>query len=162
MSGDNLTKASNSHIWVHNCTSYTHMGLAQCLDVRTAQWYDIHDHHKNHYNTCTRLLHCSVIYMIFTIIIIGKHTTALGSICLPFPPTSPPLSPSLLGQAMVASNSLEGWYADPRILRQSVAAYPTLQAALFPPPPTNLTPAQSQDVTVYTLLQVIMYVHMHT
>ena len=46
------------------------------------------------------------------------------------------------------------WYVDPSVLRPAVAAYPTLQAAIFPPPPTTLTPAQSQDITVYQLLQV--------
>jgi len=46
------------------------------------------------------------------------------------------------------------WYVDSSVLRPAVAAYPTLQAAIFPPPPTTLTPAQSQDITVYQLLQV--------
>ena len=46
------------------------------------------------------------------------------------------------------------WYVDPSVLRPAIAAYPTLQAAVFPAPPTTLTPAQSQDITVYQLLQV--------
>ena len=51
------------------------------------------------------------------------------------------------------------WYVDPSILRPAIAAYPTLQAAIFPAPPTTLTPAQSQDITVYQLLQVSHSAH---
>ena len=51
------------------------------------------------------------------------------------------------------------WYVDPSILRPTIAAYPTLQAAIFPAPPTTLTPAQSQDITVYQLLQVSHSAH---
>lgn len=39
-------------------------------------------------------------------------------------------------------------------MHQAIAAYPSLQAAIFPPSPTSLTPAQSQDITLYELLQV--------
>ncbi len=46
-------------------------------------------------------------------------------------------------------------------LRQAVVAYPTLQAAIFPPAPTTLTPSQSQDISVYQLLQVQLQVHVH-
>lgn len=46
------------------------------------------------------------------------------------------------------------YHADPDQLRQSLAPYPTLQAAVFPSPPTRLTPAESQDVSVYELLKV--------
>ena len=59
-----------------------------------------------------------------------------------------------LPQALSSSSSEQPWHVDPSLLKSSVAAYPTLQAALFPPPPTSLTPAQSQDITVYQLLQV--------
>ena len=51
------------------------------------------------------------------------------------------------------------WYVDPSVLRPAIAAYPTLQAAIFPAPPTTLTPAQSQDITVYQLLQVSHSAH---
>ena len=57
-------------------------------------------------------------------------------------------------KAMASANSHEAWYVDPNVLRPAIAAYPTLLAAIFPPPPTSLTPSQSQDVTVYMLLQV--------
>ena len=57
-------------------------------------------------------------------------------------------------QALSPSSAGQPWHADPSVLKPAVAAYPTLQAALFPPPPTTLTPAQSQDITVYQLLQV--------
>ena len=56
-------------------------------------------------------------------------------------------------QALSPSSSDQPWYVDPSVLKPAVAAYPTLQAALFPPPPTSLTAAQSQDITVYQLLQ---------
>ena len=54
---------------------------------------------------------------------------------------------------MDESNIGQSWYADAGVLRQATAAYPSLQAAMFPPAPTSLTPAQSQDITVYELLQ---------
>ena len=57
-------------------------------------------------------------------------------------------------QAMDVEDKGSPWYVDPSLMRQAVAAYPSLQAAVFPPPPTTLTPAQSQDITVYQLLQV--------
>ena len=55
------------------------------------------------------------------------------------------------------SNSHQPWYVDPVSLRLAVSAYPSLQAALFPPPPTTITPAQSQDISVYQLLQVSIF-----
>ena len=57
-------------------------------------------------------------------------------------------------QAMDSVNKHQPWYVEPVALKVAVAAYPSLQAAVFPPPPTTLTPAQSQDITVYDLLQV--------
>jgi len=51
-------------------------------------------------------------------------------------------------------NKTEPWYADSAVLKQATSAYTSLQAAIFPPAPTSLTPAQSQDITVYELLQV--------
>jgi spatacsin len=56
-------------------------------------------------------------------------------------------------QAMDSSHANELWYIDPVVLKGSLGAYPSLQAAIFPPPPTKLSPAQSQDVTVYELLK---------
>ena len=55
---------------------------------------------------------------------------------------------------MNTSNSGQPWFVDPLALRRSVSAYPSLQAALFPPPLTSLSPAHSQDISVYQLLQV--------
>ena len=60
-------------------------------------------------------------------------------------------------QSMNSSNSHQPWYVDPVSLRLAVSAYPSLQAALFPPPPTTITPAQSQDISVYQLLQVSIF-----
>ena len=57
-------------------------------------------------------------------------------------------------QAMNAKNSGQPWYIDPTTFRRAIAPYPSLQAAIFPPPPTTATPAQSQDISVYQLLQV--------
>ena len=57
-------------------------------------------------------------------------------------------------QAMNAKNSGQPWYVDPTTFRRAIAAYPSLQAAIFPPPPTTATPAQSQDISLYQLLQV--------
>ncbi len=57
-------------------------------------------------------------------------------------------------QAMNTSNSGQPWFVDPLALRRSVSAYPSLQAALFPPPLTSLSPSHSQDISVYQLLQV--------
>lgn len=57
---------------------------------------------------------------------------------------------------MDSSNAHEAWFVDENTLRQVLGAYPTLQAAVFPSRPTKLTPAQSQDVTVYELLKVIV------
>jgi len=54
---------------------------------------------------------------------------------------------------MDSVNSDEAWYVDPSVLRRAVSAYPSLQAALFPASPTALSPALSQDITVYQLLQ---------
>lgn len=51
-------------------------------------------------------------------------------------------------------NSSQPWYAESGNIYQAIAAYPSLQAAIFPPLPTSLTPAQSQDITLYELLQV--------
>ena len=55
---------------------------------------------------------------------------------------------------MDPSNHSQPWYVDPDQLKGALTAYPTLQAAIFPPPTTQLTPADSQDVTVYELLKV--------
>ena len=55
---------------------------------------------------------------------------------------------------MAPSSSEQPWHVDSSVLKSSVAAYPTLQAALFPPHSTSFTAAQSQDITVYQLLQV--------
>ena len=57
-------------------------------------------------------------------------------------------------QAMNAENSGQPWYVEATTFRRAIAAYPSLQAAIFPPPPTTVTPAQSQDITLYQLLQV--------
>ena len=55
---------------------------------------------------------------------------------------------------MNSKNSSQPWYIEPNMFRRAIAAYPSLQAAIFPPPPTNVTPAQSQDISLYQLLQV--------
>ena len=55
---------------------------------------------------------------------------------------------------MNAQNSGQPWYVEPATFRRAIAAYPSLQAAIFPPPPTTVTPAHSQDITLYQLLQV--------
>lgn len=55
---------------------------------------------------------------------------------------------------MNPSNRYQPWYVDPDQLKGAFAPYPTLQAAVFPPPTTQLTPADSQDITVYELLKV--------
>ena len=60
----------------------------------------------------------------------------------------------LLSQAMNSKNSGQPWYVEPNTFRRAIAAYPSLQAAIFPPPPTSVTPAQSQDISLYQLLQV--------
>ena len=57
-------------------------------------------------------------------------------------------------QAMNSVNSDQPWYVDPVTLRRAVSAYPSLKAALFPSPPTSFSPAHSQDISVYQLLQV--------
>lgn len=49
------------------------------------------------------------------------------------------------------------WYAESATILQAIAAYPSLQAAIFPPSPTSLTPSQSQDITLYELLQVVVH-----
>ena len=46
------------------------------------------------------------------------------------------------------------WSIDEGLLKQSLAAYPTLQAAIFPSRQAKLTPSESQDVTLYELLKV--------
>lgn len=55
---------------------------------------------------------------------------------------------------MNIKNSSQPWYVEPNLFRRAIAAYPSLQAAIFPPPPTTVTPAQSQDISLYQLLQV--------
>ncbi|XP_064396222.1 spatacsin-like isoform X6 [Halichondria panicea] len=62
-------------------------------------------------------------------------------------------APVPLEEAMNTSNSGQPWFVDPLALRRSVSAYPSLQAALFPPPLTSLSPSHSQDISVYQLLQ---------
>lgn len=52
-------------------------------------------------------------------------------------------------------NSNQPWYAESSKIKEAIAAYPSLQAAVFPPLPTSVTPAQSQDITLYQLLQVV-------
>lgn len=64
------------------------------------------------------------------------------------------LPPGILSQAMDPSNRSQSWYVDPDQLKGALTQYPTLQAAVFPPPTTQLTPADSQDVTLYELLKV--------
>ena len=70
---------------------------------------------------------------------------------LPPPPLPPPLS---LLQAMNPVNQSHRWYVDAELLKRALVVYPTLQAAVFPSPPTKLTPAESQDVTMYELMKV--------
>ena len=62
------------------------------------------------------------------------------------------LHPSM--QAMKDKNSGQPWYVDAATFRRAIAPYPSLQAAIFPPPPTTATPAQSQDISLYQLLHV--------
>jgi spatacsin len=62
-------------------------------------------------------------------------------------------APVPIEEALSVSSSNQPWHVEPSSLKSAVAAYPTLQAALFPPPPTSLTAAQSQDISLYQLLQ---------
>ena len=62
-------------------------------------------------------------------------------------------APVPIAEALKASNSQQPWYVDQSELKQVLVAYPTLQAAIFPSLSTKLTPAESQDITLYELLK---------
>ncbi|XP_019859323.1 PREDICTED: spatacsin-like [Amphimedon queenslandica] len=62
-------------------------------------------------------------------------------------------SPVIISEAIDPANSDKVWYINETLLKQSLAAYPTLQAAIFPSRQTKLTPSESQDVTLYELLK---------
>jgi hypothetical protein len=57
-------------------------------------------------------------------------------------------------QAIDEASKSQPWYTESGSMLRSIAAYPSLQAAIFPPLPTSLTPVQSQDISLYELLQV--------
>ena len=60
----------------------------------------------------------------------------------------------VFSKAIDPVNSDKVWFINETLLKQSLAAYPTLQAAIFPSRQTKLTPSESQDVTLYELLKV--------
>eukprot|EP00731_Ephydatia_muelleri_P024048 Em0016g319a len=52
------------------------------------------------------------------------------------------------------SNRRKDYYVDRNVLERALEPYPTLKAAISPPPESTTSPAQTQDITVYQLLEV--------
>ncbi|KAL5483983.1 hypothetical protein EMCRGX_G020408 [Ephydatia muelleri] len=51
------------------------------------------------------------------------------------------------------SNRRKDYYVDRNVLERALEPYPTLKAAISPPPESTTSPAQTQDITVYQLLE---------
>ncbi len=60
---------------------------------------------------------------------------------------------SYIWQCFSVININKPLYVDQHELKQALVAFPTLQAAIFPSKSKRLTPAESQDVSVYELLK---------
>lgn len=71
------------------------------------------------------------------------------------PPSSPPLPLFLPPLQMMSPLAEEKeWFVSKDVLQKVLVPHPKLRAAIFPPPPKKGTPAETQDISVYHLLQV--------
>ena len=59
-------------------------------------------------------------------------------------------------QATAPASANEVWHVEEQLLREALVPHPKLMAAIFPPPPKKGTPAETQDISLYQLLQVSM------
>ena len=48
----------------------------------------------------------------------------------------------------------EVWHVEEQVLKEALAPHPKLKAAIFPPPAKEGSPAETQDISLYQLLQV--------
>lgn len=93
-----------------------------------------------------------------------SHSPSPSSLFFPFIPgllllilSSLFLSPSLTTSTLQMMSPLaveKEWFVSKDVLQEVLAPHPKLRAAIFPPPPKKGTPAETQDISLYQLLQV--------